>query len=99
MLCTLVSADEKRQAWLRSAGALQLLERLTLAPAPHEPRLPATEPTADLGAGDGMSLPVRKQVSARLRLSPASRAQLIECVRGKRDTEGRLVAWKAVRLP
>ena len=64
VLCTLVSADEKRQAWLRSAGALQLLERLTLPPPPLEPQPPAPEPAAELSADDGMSLPVRKQVNA-----------------------------------
>jgi hypothetical protein len=66
VLCTLVSADEKKQAWLQTAGALQLLERLILLPPvlDLEGPLPAQEAATAPGPGpdDGMSLPVRKQV-------------------------------------
>lgn len=62
MLCTLVSADETKQAWLQSAGALRLLERLTLLHPLLDLEGAALQAATAPGLDDGMTLPVRKQV-------------------------------------
>ena len=67
ILCTLASADDGKAAWLHTAGALRLLERLTLLRSELD-----AEPGPLDGASaspDGLSLRVRKQVRSRVQVS------------------------------
>lgn len=76
VLCSLVSADVSRQAWLAQSGALPMLQRLTLAQAAERRRgsgadtnggsiAEGDEVAVADAAADAMSLGLRKQASVQ----------------------------------
>ncbi len=87
MLCGLVAADVARQAWLAQAGALPMLQRLTLGQAAARQRAVEAADSGGVGGSDSgddalesenekeaaapMSLGLRKQVRPQEQKSSA----------------------------
>ena len=61
-MCALVANDSAKQDWLRSAGLLQVLHRLTLAAQPqHGDDVSSSEGDVSVGSAQHLSLSVQRQ--------------------------------------
>ena len=56
-MCALVANSDEKQRWLRSAGLLQALHRLTLGAAPQPPPAGTSSDDTGSGVGTGVLLP------------------------------------------